>query len=340
MSDQIRPPAYSPISKWIHWITALCVLGIIPGGIIMTNMNEGPLQSQLYDMHRSFGVVVFVLALARVTARKMFGTPAPLETLTPLERRASVAVHHSLLALIFVMPLLGWLMTSAYRVDVSVFGLFTLPHLMPKSEPIFDALAAALDRHGLGSARAVMLDFFPRSLADLAGADPAAAPFELCSYLDPLVSLDWRDREPRPRAVPLEGVRPRMLGELLKRVPTPPAWLASYKHALVHKAPLLHWQPGVRMRCPHEATLPPSDRVQLVLAHFKFYPGYDERIRAAVASGSYFDASIEYRFLAEACAALEACDLRGPASLRYDGPASLVASGMLFSRLPPAEADR
>jgi hypothetical protein len=208
--------------------------------------------------------------------------------------------------------------------------------VLPPSFDSVDALAAALERHGLGSARAVMIDFFPRSLDDLAAADAAVAPFELCPYFDPLVSLDWRDREPRPRAVPLEGVRPRMLGELLKRVPTPPAWLASYKHALVHKSPLVHWQPGVRMRCPHEATLPPSDRVQLVLAHFKFYPGYDERIRAAVASGSYFDASIEYRFLAEACAALEACDLRGPASLRYDGPASLVASGMLFSRLPPA----
>ena len=143
MSDQIRPPAYSPISKWIHWITALCVLGIIPGGILMTHMEEGPLQDRIFDLHRSFGVLVFVLALARVTARRVFGTPAPLETLTPLERRASVAVHHSLMALIILMPLIGWLMTSAYRVDVSVFGLFTLPHLMPKSEPIYDALSAA-----------------------------------------------------------------------------------------------------------------------------------------------------------------------------------------------------
>jgi cytochrome b561 len=142
MSDQIRPPAYSPLSKWIHWITALCVLMIIPGGIMMTHMEEGPLQDQIFDLHRSFGVVVFMLAAVRVAARKAFGTPAPLESLTPLERRASVAVHHSLLALIFIMPLIGWLMTSAYRVDVSVFGLFTLPHLMPKSEPVYDALAA------------------------------------------------------------------------------------------------------------------------------------------------------------------------------------------------------
>ena len=142
MSDQIRPPEYSPLSKWIHWITALCVLGIIPGGILMTHMEEGPLQDRIFDLHRSFGVLVFALAVIRVVARKAFGTPAPHEALTPFERRASVAVHHSLLALIFVMPLLGWLMTSAYRVDVSVFGLFTLPHLMPKSEPIYDALSA------------------------------------------------------------------------------------------------------------------------------------------------------------------------------------------------------
>lgn len=205
--------------------------------------------------------------------------------------------------------------------------------VLPAACPSVDALAATLDRNGLDSARAVMLDFFPRSLADLTAADPTAAPFALCPHFDPLPSLDWRDRESRPRTVPLEGVRPRMLAELLKRVPAPPAWLASYKHALVHKAPLLRWRPGVRMRCPHEATVPPSDRVQLVLAHFKFYPGYEERIRAAVTSGNYFDTSIEYRFLADACTALDSWDLRGPGTRSYTGPDALAATGMLYSRL-------
>ena len=143
MTDLMRPTVYSPVSKWIHWITAILVLGILAGGILMTRMDEGALQNQIFDMHRAFGVVVFALALARVAARRMLGTPAPDETLSPLERRVSVGVHHSLIALLILMPLIGWLMTSAYRVDVSVFGLFTLPHLMPKSEPIYDALSAA-----------------------------------------------------------------------------------------------------------------------------------------------------------------------------------------------------
>ncbi len=149
MSNKIHPPVYSPISKWIHWITALLVLMIIPGGIVMIRLQEGQLQNQIFDLHRSFGVTVFALAILRVTARHFFGTPAPLESLTPLERRASVGVHHTLLALLFIMPLLGWLMTSAYRVDVSVFGLFTLPHLMPQSEPIYNALAATHKTLGL-----------------------------------------------------------------------------------------------------------------------------------------------------------------------------------------------
>ncbi len=142
MSDQIRPPVYSSASKWIHWLTALCVLMIIPGGILMTHMEEGPLQDQIYDLHRSFGVVVFILAVTRVAARKAFGTPAPVEALTPLERRASVAVHHSLLTLIFVMPILGVVMTSFYGDGVSVFGLFTLPQMFAKNEPVYDVLAA------------------------------------------------------------------------------------------------------------------------------------------------------------------------------------------------------
>ncbi len=142
MSDHIRPPVYSSLSKWIHWITALLVLMIIPGGILMIRMHEGELQNQIFDLHRSFGVTVFALAFMRVAARQIFGVPAPSQSLTPFERRASIGVHHALIALLVIMPLLGWLMTSAYRVDVSVFGLFTLPHLMPQSEPIYDALAA------------------------------------------------------------------------------------------------------------------------------------------------------------------------------------------------------
>jgi len=136
-----RPLAYSTASKLIHWTTALLILFIIPAGFVMVNIGEGALQNQLFDLHRAFGVVVFFLALLRVAARRFYGTPAPYEGLTRFERIASVAAHHSLLALLIIMPLLGWFMMSTYRVDVSVFGLFTLPHILPENRAVYDVLS-------------------------------------------------------------------------------------------------------------------------------------------------------------------------------------------------------
>lgn len=135
-----RPKDYAPWSKTLHWVTALMILFIIPAGIVMTNIGPGKVQNTLFDLHRSFGVVVFVVALARVLVRIARGAPGPAAGLTAFERVASVAVHYTLYALLIAMPLIGWLMTSAYRVDVSVFGLFTLPHVVAQDEATYKAL--------------------------------------------------------------------------------------------------------------------------------------------------------------------------------------------------------
>ncbi len=147
MAETARPLAYSTLSKIIHWLTAIIVIGIIPGGIAMSELDEGPLQNLLFDLHRSFGVAVFFLALCRVLVRRLYGVPAPYEGLTRFERIASTAAHHTLLALLFVMPLLGWMMMSTYRAEVSVFGLFILPNILPENRAVYDVLA---EIHGAG----------------------------------------------------------------------------------------------------------------------------------------------------------------------------------------------
>ena len=90
-----RPKDYAPVGKALHWITALIVLGMIPAGIVMTNIGESALQNRLFDLHRSFGVVVFALALWRVVVRLYHGAPAPYAGLTKFERIASAATHHT-----------------------------------------------------------------------------------------------------------------------------------------------------------------------------------------------------------------------------------------------------
>ena len=120
--DGVRPQTYAAASKWLHWIIAACVLAILPMGIVMPRLPEGALQNELFDLHRSTGILVLALAVLRVSARYAFSTPAPARSLTRFERIASVAAHHSLLLLIFLMPLVGWASMSAYRAEVSVLS--------------------------------------------------------------------------------------------------------------------------------------------------------------------------------------------------------------------------
>ena len=136
-----RPASYSAASKWIHWIIAVAVFFTLSIGIRLAYIPEGPAQDYYFDLHRSLGVLVLALAAVRVIARQMSGTPAPAATLTKFERIASTAAHHSLLALLFLQPIVGWLSMDAYRGDVSVFGLFTLPHIFPQSDAAYTALS-------------------------------------------------------------------------------------------------------------------------------------------------------------------------------------------------------
>lgn len=136
MTTPIVP--YARPARWIHWLTALAVLFVIPAGIAMMNLPSGPAQDRLFDLHRSVGILILTLSVLRVAVRVALGTPPRPEGIPDWQWRAANSVHHLLYALIFIMPLLGWAASSAFGAQVSVFGLFTLPNLVPKNEAMSD----------------------------------------------------------------------------------------------------------------------------------------------------------------------------------------------------------
>lgn len=161
MSDtpSSRPDEYSAAAKWLHWLTALCIFIIIPVGIVMHEMKSGALQNQLYDFHRSMGFLVLVLAVLRLSVKLGKGSPPAYVGLTTFERIASTSAHHLLYLLLFAMPLVGWAMTSAYSasLDVWVFGLFKLPHLVGENKELFGTLQKAHKFGGIAMAVIVII---------------------------------------------------------------------------------------------------------------------------------------------------------------------------------------
>ncbi|MBM3488718.1 MAG: cytochrome b [Alphaproteobacteria bacterium] len=134
---------YAPLAKAVHWLTAFGVLFTIPAGISMVNLSQGPLQNTLYNLHRSVGFVVLVLACCRLATRIAYGKPPPHPSLSRFQRIASEGAHRALFALIFIVPLLGWAGTSAFGAPISVFGLFVLPPILSVDQALAKVLLRA-----------------------------------------------------------------------------------------------------------------------------------------------------------------------------------------------------
>jgi cytochrome b561 len=120
---------YPPLSKWLHWLVALCVLITIPVALTMTRIAEGPLQTSLFNLHKSLGILIFILVVLRIINRFMTGAPAPEPGIEPWQRTVSSAVHGLLYVLLFAMPIIAWLGMSYFGISAPFFGLFELPPL-------------------------------------------------------------------------------------------------------------------------------------------------------------------------------------------------------------------
>jgi cytochrome b561 len=134
---------YSPLSKSLHWIMAAFVLSTIPIGLTMTRLPSGKLQDGLFGLHESVGATILTLACLRAAVRLISGAPEPYPGLSQWRRLAASATHGALYVLIFVVPLLGWAGASAFGASISVYGLFTLPPLLPVNKPFSETIFLA-----------------------------------------------------------------------------------------------------------------------------------------------------------------------------------------------------
>jgi cytochrome b561 len=131
------PRFYSSGQKWLHWtMAAIIVLAMIPAGLTMTRIGDGPTKNFLYEAHKSFGIVVFTLAVVRALTRLTRGAP-PLEPDIPgWQRFAALVSHYAMYMLIFLVPLTGWAATSACCKPVNLFWTVPLSLPVPDGEDL------------------------------------------------------------------------------------------------------------------------------------------------------------------------------------------------------------
>jgi len=87
-------------------------------------------------VHKAFGMIALLLVMLRLPVRAKGPVPAVAQGLLKWEQQLSHMVHIGLYVAMLAMTWSGYLMSSTYAyVDgVDMFGLFTVPDIMPKSE--------------------------------------------------------------------------------------------------------------------------------------------------------------------------------------------------------------
>lgn len=129
--------SYRTPARMIHWLMALLLLMTIPAGFIM--VQEGlarPLQDTLFIFHKNIGVVLLVLAVLRLGYRWRHPAPPLPATMPDWQKRAARASHMALYALIFAMPVLGYVRVRAGGFPVEGLDALGLPGLIPRSDSL------------------------------------------------------------------------------------------------------------------------------------------------------------------------------------------------------------
>jgi cytochrome b561 len=133
--------AWTRAQRRLHWWTAALVLLALPLGWLMIRVPLSDLLAKflLYQLHKTLGILVFLLASARVLLRITRRPPLPDPELPEWQHRVADIVQFLLYCLILLTPILGYLTaaTAPAQIPTLFFLFIPVPHLLSPDAALF-----------------------------------------------------------------------------------------------------------------------------------------------------------------------------------------------------------
>ena len=122
------------ITRVIHWLMALALLGMLALGTVLVNMQPGLANLWLYGLHKTIGISLLALVAVRLVWHRFSPPPKPLGGVPHWQERLAVWAHRGLYLLMIAIPLSGWVASSATGIDVMFADRWVMPALAPVSQ--------------------------------------------------------------------------------------------------------------------------------------------------------------------------------------------------------------
>lgn len=120
--------------RFFHWSTAALILAMFALGWLAVSYPMSPAKIELFNWHKSLGLLVLAWTLLRLVWRLTHPAPPLPREMGRLERGAARVSHVVLYGLLIAMPLAGWVINSAADFPLRWFGLFRVPDLVAPDE--------------------------------------------------------------------------------------------------------------------------------------------------------------------------------------------------------------
>ena len=141
MSPPTPQPAehYTRTAVALHWVVAGLIACAFTLGLVLSDLPFSPKKLQWEAYHKWLGITVLALVLLRAMWR-LTHRPPPLPAMPAWQTFGAKFGHGLLYALMFAIPLSGWLFSSASGYQVVYLKLLPLPNLIAKNKLLAETL--------------------------------------------------------------------------------------------------------------------------------------------------------------------------------------------------------